>query len=882
MKKYTLTIATLLFSFLLLMNSYSLPLFDIAKVELTDTKQQRNFVFTDRVNGYFEGRTFAYTVGEGYKIGNTVIFRDFLSTKDDKPLNRREAKSMKLYPSKFETEFGEAQEKMYLIQNKQYVIISVKSSTESKLGIVPLLNWFKKDIQVTPTEDNKGVIIKNDKILKATSEVPGYVIIYSDKEISLSESTNILKEAKISPNFGNPGHIQSKENQKEINFVIVFSSNLEEALKNAKEVVKDIKKFISLYEKELNDRVLGSYFETPLKEVLDKPMYWVLYSSDGFIEEEFGKGIWAGLPWFKNNWGRDTFISLPGCSLVNGNFKDAKEIILNFANFQNRGTLSIEISSQDEELLKSIYSEIRDINKFIGIRKAGNKLFISVPSYLFSKSFSSKEELILKSETSKSKTLKENLDKVEIKETLTKDRTFGRVPNLVSSLSAVQYNTTDGTPWFIREVMEYINYSGDINFIKEVYPVVKTAIDGAIDNFVDNDGLLTHDDADTWMDARIEGKEAWSPRGNRAVEIQALWITSLEVGIEMAKYMKDNESAKKWEELYKKAKENFVKIFWDDENKRIADRIRKDGFKDFKVRPNMLMSITVPFSSILGEEKEAYILKNAVSELLYPYGIASLSQNDEFFHPWHEKWELYHKDSAYHNGTVWIWNTGFTILSLLKFGYKDLAFQLLTNTLSQVIELGHIGTLSELLDAMPQPDGKPKPSGTYSQAWSTAEISRAWYQGFIGFNPRLSQNKIILSPNLPLAITNLTSSLKFGNNEYLNLQAKVSEKTEEYQISLSNTTRKVILEFTYTSEVDGSRYTLTQTLEPKKTITITINKGNEVTAKLNNKPAKVMKSKGYKNIIGELKFVTPSIPENNQVVKVKDYLKTKIKNGEWF
>ncbi len=877
MKKYTLTICVSLFSFLLPMNSYSLPLFDIAKVELTDTKQQRNFVFTDRVNGYFESRTFSYAVAEGYKIGNTVIFRDFLSTKDDKPLSRREAKAMRLYPSAFETEFDEAKEKMYLIQHKQYVLISITSPTESKLGLIPLLNWFKKDIEVFQTEDGQGVIVKNEKILKSSSEVPGYVIIYSDRKITISESTNLLKEVRISPNFGNPGHLQSIENTKEINFVILFSSNLDKALEEAKEVIKDTKKFISSYEKELNNRVLGSYFETSLRSTLDKPMYWVLYSSDGFVEEEFGKGIWAGLPWFKNNWGRDTFISLPGCSLVNGNFKDAKEIILNFATFQNRGTLSIEISSQDEELLKSIYSEIRGINKFIGVRKSSNKLFISVPSYLFSKSFSSKDELI-----SKSKILKDNLDKVEIKEKLTKDKTFGRVPNLISSLSAVQYNTTDGTPWFIREVMEYINYSGDKNFIKEVYPVVKTAIEGAIENFVDDDGLLTHDDADTWMDARIEGKEAWSPRGNRAVEIQALWITSLEVGIEMAKHMKDNESAEKWEKLYKKAKENFIKIFWDEENKRIADRIRKDGFRDFKVRPNMLMAITVPFSSILGEEKEAYVLKNAVSELLYPYGIASLSQNDEFFHPWHEKWELYHKDSAYHNGTVWIWNTGFTILSLLKFGYKELAFQLFTNTLSQVIGLGHIGTLSELLDAMPQPDGNPKPSGTYSQAWSTAEIARAWYQGFIGFNPRLSQNKIILSPNLPPVITNLNSSLKFGNNEYLNLKAKISEKTEEYQISLSNTTRKITLEFTYTSETDGSKYTLTQPLEPKKEITITINKGNEITAKINNKPAKLSKAKGHKTLIGELKFLTPSIPEENQVVKVKDYLKTKIKNGEWF
>lgn len=47
------------------------------------------------------------------------------------------------------------------------------------------------------------------------------------------------------------------------------------------------------------------------------------------------RGIWAGLPWFRDNWGRDTFISLCGTLLVSGCFEEAKEVILGFAKFQD-------------------------------------------------------------------------------------------------------------------------------------------------------------------------------------------------------------------------------------------------------------------------------------------------------------------------------------------------------------------------------------------------------------------------------------------------------------------------------------------------------------------------------------------------------------------
>ncbi|MGC8964163.1 MAG: amylo-alpha-1,6-glucosidase [Brevinematia bacterium] len=860
-------ILTILITFVMVGLSYPYTydkFFETSKVILTN-KDIRSFVFTDRVDGYFESKTFSYTAGEGYKVKNTVIFRDFVSTQDEKALNRKDGEFEVIYPSFFETHFKNAKERMFIIQGKQYVIIQVESEIPSKLGIISLLNWFKKDISVKSLTN--GIVIKNEKI---SGEVPSYTIILANQEISLLESTNILSQIRVSPNFGNSGLLQSKENTKSISFVVVFSKSEEEGIKKATEVIRDISSFIENYKKELASRVLGSPFETNLKENIDKPIYWLLYSSDGFVVEEFGKGIWAGLPWFKNNWGRDTFISLAGCTLVNGNFKDAKEIVLNFGNYQDIGNLSIEITSDDKELLKNIIEDVRKINKNIGIRKTENKVFITVPSFLFSKSFSSSQELI-----SKSPTLTENKGKYEIKEIFTKTKTFGRVPNLISSETSVQYNTTDGTPWFIREVMEYIDYSGDLEFIKVIYNNVKTAIEGAIENFVDEDGLLTHDDADTWMDARIEGKESWSPRGNRAVEIQALWINSLEIGIKLARYMKDKTSEEKWLALYKKAKENFVKLFWDEENKRIADRIRKDGFKDFKVRPNMLMVVSLPKESIVGEEKEIYILKNAITELLFPYGIASLSPKDEFFHPWHEKWELYHKDSAYHNGTVWIWNTGFTITSLIKFGYVDLAYRLFTNTLNQVINEGYIGTLSELIDAVPQPNGKIKLSGTYSQAWSVAELSRVWYQDFIGFKPRLLENKIILSPSIPEAITNVNANLRFNNN-YLNV---IINNTKNYQKVIVSPEKysKTSLEFIYTDE-EGNKYSFTTTMTKK--LEISIDKKNKKIT-LNGKEEKTKISKGYVSKIGKLDFTTPYVPENN-VVKEKDYLKSKILKKEWY
>lgn len=55
-----------------------------------------------------------------------------------------------------------------------------------------------------------------------------------------------------------------------------------------------------------------------------------------------------------------------------------------------------------------------------------------------------------------------------------KSPTYGRVPNRLN-LEGILYNTTDGTPRFVMQVLDYLKYTGDVAFLKSIYNNVKVA-----------------------------------------------------------------------------------------------------------------------------------------------------------------------------------------------------------------------------------------------------------------------------------------------------------------------------------------------------------------------------------------------------------------------
>ena len=159
------------------------------------------------------------------------------------------------------------------------------------------------------------------------------------------------------------------------------------------------------------------------------------------------------------------------------------------------------------------------------------------------------------------------------------------MPNRLN-LDGVLYNTTDGTPRFVMQVREYLKYTGDTAFVKEIYPAVKTATDASLRLYTDNRGYLTHADADTWMDAKRQGKYPCSPRGDRAVDVQALWYEQLTAAAGLARYMGRKDDEQRWATAAGRLRDSFREDFTDAAAGMVYDHLNADGTPDMQLRPN--------------------------------------------------------------------------------------------------------------------------------------------------------------------------------------------------------------------------------------------------------------------------------------------------------
>lgn len=392
---------------------------------------------------------------------------------------------------------------------------------------------------------------------------------------------------------------------------------------------------------------------------------WFLCTQTKAFDGKVYSGLWAGLPWFRDNWGRDTFIALSGALLETHCLSEAKSVLLGFAHFQD-------------------------------------------------------------------------LDK--------DSPTYGRIPNRYREGDDVIYNTVDGTLWFIRALYEYIKKSGDWAVLDEELGSgsLRNAVFRALEadsERCDGRGFLCHDEADTWMDARRCGGEALSPRGNRACDIEALWYTALKIGAIFAKKVGSEGFSKRYEFLAQKTKDSFEKYFVCPEYDMVADHLLPGGYgewaPDTRVRPNQLFVITVPSvlegsdADFVSLDVKKKILENVRRELLTPYGLYTLSPDDPLFHPHHETTQMYHKDSAYHNGTIWPWNSGVYIsaVRLVEGRLDKSALTILCNEARLILRGSQngnwcAGSLAENIHAVGDKAGAPILSGTFSQCWSLSEFLR--------------------------------------------------------------------------------------------------------------------------------------------------------------
>jgi len=404
-------------------------------------------------------------------------------------------------------------------------------------------------------------------------------------------------------------------------------------------------------------------------------------AADQFITKRqtdgnFRTTILAGYPWFAD-WGRDAFIALPGLLLSTGRFDEAKSVLTTFA------------AAIDEGMIPNRFDDRGDTTYF---------------------------------------------------------------------------NSVDASLWFINSAFQYLDATGDSKtFMQELMPTIRWIIDSYHKGTrfgirAEADGLITAGNNETqltWMDAKYDGV-AFTPRCGKAVEVNALWYNSLCLLAQFhpaASFAKQNggvrnstkrngidpkssvsngvnaerdiENAKHYKSMADKVRTGFCELFWNESKSYLNDCISPDGSVDESLRPNQIFAVSLPFSPLSPQQQKS-VVDVVQKELLTPYGLRTLNPaaadyKGKYTGPQQQR------DEAYHQGTVWPYLIGSFIESFLKVNEfsresKRKAAEFIQPLLQHLVEDGCLGNVSEIFDG----DSPHKPGGCIAQAWSVAELIRAY------------------------------------------------------------------------------------------------------------------------------------------------------------
>lgn len=289
-----------------------------------------------------------------------------------------------------------------------------------------------------------------------------------------------------------------------------------------------------------------------------------------------------------------------------------------------------------------------------------------------------------------------------------------------------EYNTADATLWFFEATRQYYAVTQDRQLLNEIFPVLEDIIAWHIRGtryhiqMDPQDGLLYAGEPGvqlTWMDAKV-GDWVVTPRVGKPIEVNALWLNALTTLIQFAAIL--NKPAHLYAATAERVRVNFQR-FWNDATGWCFDVIDGEAGPDASLRPNQLFAVSLPDSPLRPEQQRA-VVDICARHLLTSFGLRSLAQNDPQY-VGRYRGDPRERDGAYHQGTVWGWLIGpFIHAHLRVYKTPDIAATFLAPFINHVQTHG-LGSASEIFDG----DPPFTPCGCPAQAWTVAEVLRAWH-----------------------------------------------------------------------------------------------------------------------------------------------------------
>lgn len=442
------------------------------------------------------------------------------------------------------------------------------------------------------------------------------------------------------------------------------------------------------------------------------------------LEDDHPSSLAAGLPHFTvgiwRNWGRDTFIALPGCLLSTGRFSDARNLIISYAGALRHGlipNLLAEGKDARYNCRDAVWFWLYSIERYVRCAPNGHEILKCPVRRIYPT-----DETIFGEDEKQEPLIDVMCEALEC------------------HFSGIDFRERNAGP----NIDEYMRDEG---FNVKV--------------FVDRSTGFIHGgnrwNCGTWMDKMGSSEKAGNrgepatPRDGAAVEIQGLaysvlnamsdWASS---GIIQSNGVSRNDESWTWSQWAARIKANFEKHFFvgsTDEGEFINRKnIVKDtvgsslGFSDFQLRCNFTIALaTAP--TLLDSHKAWLALDMAKEHLLGPIGIKTLDPSDWAYNGYYNNDDngcdkKTAKGYNYHQGPEWVWVAGFYLRARLAVGnilggsYMELAMKEVQSRLGNYYK--HITNSSwSSLPELTNSNGSHCNGSCPAQAWSVGCILEA-------------------------------------------------------------------------------------------------------------------------------------------------------------
>jgi glycogen debranching enzyme len=298
----------------------------------------------------------------------------------------------------------------------------------------------------------------------------------------------------------------------------------------------------------------------------------------------------------------------------------------------------------------------------------------------------------------------------------------GEMASLHEVPFARYYGSVDSTPLFVMLAGEYYARTGDLAFIRSLWPNIERAL-AWIDRYGDSDGdgLVEYCRASAnglvnqgWKDSHdgVSHEDGSMPEGPVALcEVQGYTFAAQRGAAALAAALELNGRHTALLEQAERTRQAFERQFWIPELETYA--LALDGAK----RPCRVLASNAGhclFARVAAPERAARVAHVLAGDRLYSgWGVRTLAAGEALYNP-----------MSYHNGSIWPHDNAIIAMGLTRYGFRDLGLKIFS-AMFDAANFLELRRMPELFCGFGRRSGEGPtlyPIACLPQAWAAASV----------------------------------------------------------------------------------------------------------------------------------------------------------------